>query len=68
MKQKLFEDFIDDIDVEKDVYPNSVDITSDPTNLAKLTVEIYVLHRARESKELLGQALRTFIRKLEIIA
>jgi hypothetical protein len=36
--------------------------------LAKLTVELWVLHRARESKELLGQALRTFIRKLEIIA
>ena len=67
MKQKLFEDFIDDIDVEKDVYPN-VEITQPSTNLAKLTVEIYVLHRARESKELLGQALRTFIRKLEIIA
>ena len=67
MKQKLFEDFIDDIDVEKDVHTN-VEITQPSTNLAKLTVEIYVLHRARESKELLGQALRTFIRKLEIIA
>jgi hypothetical protein len=67
MKQKLFEDFIDDIDVEKDVHAN-VEITQPSTNLAKLTVEIYVLHRARESKELLGQALRTFIRKLEIIA
>jgi hypothetical protein len=67
MKQKLFEDFIDDIDVEKDVHQN-VEITQPSTNLAKLTVEIYVLHRTRESKELLGQALRTFIRKLEIIA
>ena len=68
MKQKLFEDFIDDIDVEKDVRPNSVEITQPSTNLAKLTVELWVLHRARESKELLGQALRTFIRKIEIIA
>lgn len=67
MKQKLFEDFIDDIDVEKDVYTN-VEITQPSTNLAKLTVELWVLHRARESKELLGWALRTFIRKLEIIA
>ncbi len=67
MKQKLFEDFIDDIDVEKDVHSN-VEITQPSTNLAKLTVELWVLHRARESKELLGQALRTFIRKLEIIA
>jgi len=65
--KKLFEDFIDDIDVEKDVHTN-VEITQPSTNLAKLTVEIYVLHRARESKELLGQALRTFIRKLGIIA
>jgi len=68
MKQKLFEDFIDDIDVEKDVRPNSVEITQPSTNLAKLTVELWVLHCARESRELLGQALRTFIRKLEIIA
>jgi hypothetical protein len=66
--KKLFEDFIDDIDVEKDVRPNSVEITQPSTNLAKLTVELWVLHRARETKELLGQALRTFIRKLEIIA
>ena len=54
MKQKLFEDFIDDIDVEKDVRPNSVEITQPSTNLAKLTVELWVLHRARETKELLG--------------
>ena len=53
MKQKLFEDFIDDIDVEKDVHTN-VEITQPSTNLAKLTVELWVLHRARESKELLG--------------
>ena len=67
MKQKLFEDFIDDIDVEKDVHSN-VEITQPSTNLAKLSVELWVLHRARETKEQLGQALRTFIRKIEIIA
>jgi hypothetical protein len=67
MKQKLFEDFIDDMDVQVDVHPN-VEITQPSTNLAKLSVELWVLHRARETKELLGQALRTFIRKIEIIA
>lgn len=68
MRQRLFEDFIDDIDVEQDVQHGDVEVQNDRTDLAKLDIEIWVLRRACETRQLLGQALRTFVRKINIIA
>lgn len=68
MRQRLFEDFIDDIDVEQDVPQKNVEVQHDRTDLAKLDIEIWVMRRACETRQSLGQALRTFVRKIIIIA
>lgn len=68
MRQRLFEDFIDDIDVEQDVPQRDIEVQNDRTDLAKLDIEIWVMRRACETRQSLGQALRTFIRKIIIIA
>ena len=50
MRQRLFEDFIDDIDVEQDVPQRDIEVQNDRTDLAKLDIEIWVMRRACETR------------------